>query len=175
MHFLIPHPAVIFYSFQLLQEANTPFSFKFLPQVHLFFSSVCCLYSILLSRPNEYFHSDLTWQSPCRSRCQNYSAREQLTIKVVPTCIFRFCDSIKIPHVAVLSRIPLLKWIISRSRHCIFIPYLIFVIPHPASYLSLIPHPTKPILIDMYMYDMYVFEEVKKKHSLKCEKCIELR
>ena len=65
------------------------------------------------------------------------------------TCTFRFCDSLKIPHVAVLSRIPLLKWIIFRSRPCIFIQCLIFLIPHPASHLSLIPHPSKPILIDM--------------------------
>ena len=28
---------------------------------------ICCLYSILSSRPNEYFHPDPTWLSPCRS------------------------------------------------------------------------------------------------------------
>ena len=65
-----------------------------------------------------------------------YQCLTKPKVVVLPSCIFRFCDLLTIPHEAVLSRIPPSKWSLSRSRRCNFIPHpisKIFIILHSAS------------------------------------------
>ena len=64
-------------------------------------------------------------------------------------CILKFCDSLIISHVAVVSPIAPSKWGLSRCSPCIFIPHPTFkisLIPHPASTLILILHSAKPMV-----------------------------
>ena len=72
--------------------------------------------------------------------------RRKLQIQVVPPCIFRFCDSLKISHLAGSYRAFEMDHIPSHRR--IFIPQLtlkIILISHPALYLCLILRPSKPM------------------------------
>jgi len=72
--------------------------------------------------------------------------RRKLQIRVVSPCIFRFCDSLKILHLAGSDPTFEMDHIPSHRR--IFIPYLtleILLIPHPALYSRLILRPSKPV------------------------------
>ena len=68
-------------------------------------------------------------------------------IQVAPSCIFRFCESLKISHLARYNPTFEMGHIPSRRR--IFIPHLTFKIiltPYPALYARHILRPSKPML-----------------------------
>ena len=68
-----------------------------------------------------------------KTKINIYSSRS----KRVPLYILKFCGSLIISLVAVISRIAPSKCGLSRCRPCFFIP-------HPTSILIFIPHPADP-------------------------------
>ena len=133
-----------------------------------FFNPVSCCYLIPFHHPTQMCisiltphgpncssdistHWLLTWLAVLKFSWRQISRLDKTKVKWVTELKngFRFCDSLTIPHVAILSRILPPKWSLLQSRCCNFIPHSIskfFTMSHPASILSLISHPTKPML-----------------------------